>query len=90
MSPIKNLIADAKQRMHALGGDRAPRARHHAHRPRLGGHARRHPVDYYGTPTPLNQVGNLSIPDPTLITSSPGTRRCCRPSRRRSAPPTST
>ena len=28
-------------------------------------------VDYYGTPTPLNQVGNLSIPDPTLITIQP-------------------
>jgi ribosome recycling factor len=28
-------------------------------------------VDYYGTPTPLNQVGNLSIPDPTLITLQP-------------------
>jgi ribosome recycling factor len=21
-------------------------------------------VDYYGTPTPLNQVANLSVPDP--------------------------
>ena len=28
-------------------------------------------VDYYGTPTPLNQVGNLSTPDPTLITIQP-------------------
>ena len=28
-------------------------------------------VDYYGTPTPLNQVGNLGIPDPTLITIQP-------------------
>src|SRR5688572_9064753 len=28
-------------------------------------------VDYYGTPTPLNQVGNLSVPDPTLITIQP-------------------
>jgi ribosome recycling factor len=28
-------------------------------------------VDYYGTPTPLNQVGNLSTPDPTLITVQP-------------------
>jgi ribosome recycling factor len=28
-------------------------------------------VDYYGTPTPLNQVGNLSIPDATLITLQP-------------------
>ena len=28
-------------------------------------------VDYYGTPTPLNQVGSLSTPDPTLITVQP-------------------
>ena len=28
-------------------------------------------VDYYGTPTPLNQVGSLTIPDPTLITLQP-------------------
>ncbi len=28
-------------------------------------------VDYYGTPTPLNQVGNLQVPDPTLITIQP-------------------
>ena len=28
-------------------------------------------VDYYGTQTPLNQVGNLQTPDPTLITVQP-------------------
>ena len=28
-------------------------------------------VDYYGTPTPLNQVGNLSIPEPTMISIQP-------------------
>ena len=28
-------------------------------------------VDYYGTPTPLNQVGNLAVPDATLITIQP-------------------
>jgi len=28
-------------------------------------------VDYYGTPTPLNQLANLSIPDPRLIVISP-------------------
>ena len=28
-------------------------------------------VDYYGTPTPLNQLGNLHVPDPTLITVQP-------------------
>jgi len=28
-------------------------------------------VDYYGVPTPINQVGQLSTPDPTLITVQP-------------------
>ena len=28
-------------------------------------------VDYYGTPTPLNQVAKLSIPEPTMITAQP-------------------
>jgi ribosome recycling factor len=28
-------------------------------------------VDYYGTPTPLNQLANLHVPEPTLITISP-------------------
>jgi len=28
-------------------------------------------VDYYGTPTPLNQVASLAIPDATLITAQP-------------------
>jgi len=28
-------------------------------------------VDYYNTPTPLNQVANLSVPDPTLIVIQP-------------------
>ena len=28
-------------------------------------------VDYYGTPTPLNQVANLHVPEPTLITIQP-------------------
>src|SRR6266576_1187113 len=28
-------------------------------------------VDYYGTPTPLNQVGNLHVPEPSLITVQP-------------------
>src|SRR5262245_44843229 len=25
-------------------------------------------VDYYGTPTPLNRIGNLHVPEPSLIT----------------------
>jgi ribosome recycling factor len=28
-------------------------------------------VDYYGTPTPLNQLANLTAPDPRLIVISP-------------------
>lgn len=28
-------------------------------------------VDYYGTPTALNQVGNISVPDPQMITIAP-------------------
>jgi ribosome recycling factor len=65
------LIADAKQRMDAtyetarreLSAMRTGRAS----LAMLDGIK----VDYYGTPTPVNQVGNLSIPDPTLITIQP-------------------
>jgi len=28
-------------------------------------------VDYYGTPTPVNQVAKLSVPDPTTILAQP-------------------
>src|SRR5437763_8090562 len=28
-------------------------------------------VDYYGTPTPLNQLGNLHVPEPSMITIQP-------------------
>jgi ribosome recycling factor len=28
-------------------------------------------VDYFGTPTPLNQVANCNVPEPALITVSP-------------------
>jgi ribosome recycling factor len=28
-------------------------------------------VDYYGSPTPLNQVANLHVPEPSLITIQP-------------------
>ncbi len=31
-------------------------------------------VEYYGTPTPLSQVGSLSIPEPRLITIQPWDR----------------
>jgi ribosome recycling factor len=28
-------------------------------------------VDYYGTPTPINQVANLHVPEPGMITVQP-------------------
>ena len=28
-------------------------------------------VDYYGVPTPLNQVGNISVPEPRLLVIAP-------------------
>ena len=28
-------------------------------------------VDYYGTPTPVNQVANLHVPEPGMITIQP-------------------
>jgi ribosome recycling factor len=69
--PTKALIDDARQRMHAsveavqreLTAMRTGRAS----LAMLDGIR----VDYYGTPTPLNQVGNMSIPDATLITLQP-------------------
>ena len=68
---IKQMVADARQRMDAsvetvrreLAGMRSGRASLSM----LDGVK----VDYYGTPTPLNQVGNLQTPEPTLITVQP-------------------
>ena len=28
-------------------------------------------VDYYGSPTPLNQLGNISAPEPRMLVISP-------------------
>ena len=28
-------------------------------------------VDYYGAPTPLNQVGNISVPEPRMLQIQP-------------------
>lgn len=69
--PTKPMMEDARQRMHtsveavqrdltAMRTGRASLAMIDSIR-----------VDYYGTPTPLNQVGNLSVPDATLITLQP-------------------
>lgn len=68
---MKELVADAKQRMHAS----VETVRRELSTMRTGraslsmlDNIR---VDYYGTPTPLNQVGNLGTPDPTLLTIQP-------------------
>ena len=46
-------------------------------------------VDYYGTPTPLNQVATLAVPEPRLITIQPWdttvTVRLKRPSSNRNS-----
>ena len=71
MSDAKTFIADAKQRMHAsletLRRELASMRTGRASLSMLDGIK----VDYYGTPTPLSQVGNLATPDPTLITIQP-------------------
>ncbi len=69
--PLKQMVADAKTRMRStvdtllreLGTMRTGRAS-----VAMLDNVR---VDYYGTLTPLNQVGNLAVPDPTLITLQP-------------------
>ena len=69
--PLKPMVADAKGRMRStvdtvlreLGTMRTGRAS-----VAMLDTIR---VDYYGTPTPLNRVGNLSVPDPTLILLQP-------------------
>ena len=69
--PIKPLLADAQKRMHtSLETVRRELASMRTGRASLAmlDNVR---VDYYGTPTPLSQVGNLSTPDPTLITIQP-------------------
>ena len=68
---ISNLISDAKTRMNAsVETVRRELAAMRTGRASLSmlDNVR---VDYYGTPTPLNQVGNLSTPDPTLIQVQP-------------------
>ena len=68
---IKPLVADAQKRMDAslelLRKELMAMRTGRASLAMLDGIK----VDYYGTPTPLNQVGSLTIPDPTLITMQP-------------------
>jgi ribosome recycling factor len=71
MNTVKEIEAAAKQRMekvltdlsHAMATIRTGRASVH-----LLDNVR---VDYYGTPTPINQVGNLHVPEPGMITVQP-------------------
>ena len=68
---IKDVEAGAKTRMekvltdlqHAMGGIRTGRAS-----VSIFDNLR---VDYYGTPTPLNQLANLHVPEPSMITIQP-------------------
>lgn len=59
-SRMEKVIADL---MHAMAGVRTGRAT-----VSLLDNIR---IDYYGTPTPVNQVGNLHVPEPALITIQP-------------------
>jgi ribosome recycling factor len=71
MNTVAEIEAGAKQRMEKAIGDlqqamatiRTGRASIH-----LLDSVR---VDYYGTPTPLNQVANLHVPEPGMITVTP-------------------
>jgi ribosome recycling factor len=71
MNTVKEIETGAKQRMdkvledlqHAMATIRTGRASVH-----LLDNVR---VDYYGTPTPVNQVANLHVPEPGMITISP-------------------
>jgi len=68
---VKDVEVSAKSRMekavtdlqHAMASIRTGRAS-----VSLLDHIR---VDYYGTPTPINQLANLHVPEPTLITVQP-------------------
>src|SRR5271169_2342437 len=71
MNTVKEIEISAKQRMekaltdlqHAMATIRTGRASVN-----LLDNVR---VDYYGTPTPVNQVANLHVPEPGMITVQP-------------------
>src|SRR5438270_1680440 len=70
-SSIKDVETNVKTRMDkAIGDLQHEMAAIRTGRASLGilDHIR---VDYYGTPTPLNQVANLHVPEPSLITIQP-------------------
>jgi ribosome recycling factor len=68
---INDVIKDVQKRMHG-----AIEALHHELRTLRTGRANAAmldglTVDYYGTPTPIAQVANLKIPEPSLIVAEP-------------------
>ena len=68
---VKDVEASLKTRMEkALGDLQHEMASIRTGRASLGilDHIR---VDYYGTPTPLNQLANLHVPEPSMITVQP-------------------
>ena len=68
---VKDVDANLKSRMEkALGDLQHDMSSIRTGRASLGilDHIR---VDYYGTPTPLNQLANLHVPEPSLITIQP-------------------
>jgi ribosome recycling factor len=68
---IKDILTDAEHRMRSalqvlhddLGGIRTGRAS-----PAL---VERLPIEYYGTPTPLQQLASISVPEPRTLTIKP-------------------
>jgi ribosome recycling factor len=71
LNSVKEVVAQTKTRMEkALGDLQHEMAAIRTGRASLGilDHIR---VDYYGTPSPLNQVANLHVPEPNLITIQP-------------------
>ena len=71
----KSLLEDARERMHGavesldhdLAGFRTGRASTNL--------VDRLTVEYYGTPTPLNQMATITAPEPRLITIRPWDQR---------------
>jgi ribosome recycling factor len=72
---IDDVLADAKDRMgkavEALRKELATIRTGRAH-PGLIEHLR---VDYYGAPTPLNQISTIGVPEPRLLTIQPWDRQ---------------
>lgn len=68
---LKSLEADIAKAMEALNRDLSKVRTGRANATMLDGIR----VDYYGTPTPLNQVANVSVPEPRLLVVKPWEKR---------------